>query len=80
MVGKIGAKVPRNFRKGEEGGVEAFSKGDGRAGLDGKSGRGVKRWGLLHGSSTGDGGGGRSEMGMGGRWLGGSGSLAGGEG
>ena len=34
------ARVPRNFGMGEEGEVEAFGRGDGRAGLDGKSGRG----------------------------------------
>ena len=41
---------------------------------------GVKLRGLLHGSSTGDGAGGRSEMGRGGRWLGGSGRRDDGEG
>ena len=51
---------------------------------EGKSGReigeGVKQQGLVHGSSTGDGARGRSEMGMGGQWLGGSGRRTDGEG
>ena len=40
MVGKIEARVPRNFWMGEEGEVEAFGRGDGRVSRDGKSGRG----------------------------------------
>ena len=40
----------------------------------------MKPRGLLHGSSTGDGARGRSEMEGGGRWLGGSGRRADGEG
>ena len=43
-IGGVGredwARVPRNFGMGEEGEVEAFGRGDGRAGLDGKSGEG----------------------------------------